>query len=60
MEKLLVVTLHDAISSPDLAKGLSWMPRTCLAKSVGVPRPVVLSTSRSSHCLSKRWQATLE
>ena len=48
MEKLLVVTLHDAISSPNLAKGLSWMPRTCLAKSVGVPRPVVLSTSLKS------------
>ena len=60
MEKLLVVTLHDAVSSPNLAKELSWMPRMCLAKSVGVPRPFVLYTSRSSHCLSKRWQATLE
>ena len=54
MGKLLVVTLHDAISSPNLTKRLSWMPRTCLAKNVGVPRTVVLSTSRSSHCLSKR------
>ena len=32
MEKLLLVTLHDAVSSSDIAKRLSWMLCTCLAE----------------------------
>ena len=37
--KLLVVTLHDAVSGPDLARRLGWMPRTCLAEERGCTSP---------------------
>ena len=43
MEKLLVVTLHDAVSSPDLARKLSGCLGRVWPRSAGVPRPVVLS-----------------
>ena len=32
IEKLLLVTLHEAVLSSDIARRLSWMPRTCLAE----------------------------
>ena len=32
MEELLLVTFHDTVSSSDIARRLSWVPRTCLAE----------------------------
>ena len=57
---LLLVTLHDADSNPDIAKGSVGCLIRVWPRSAGVPRPVVLSTSRSNRCLSKRLQATLK
>ena len=36
---MLLVTLHDAVSNPNIARELSWMPRTCLAEKRGCTLP---------------------
>ena len=61
MEKLLVVTLHDAVSRPRPLREGSVDASYVFGRGARVYlAPLFYHASRSSRCLCKRLQATLE